>query len=100
MTVNKAAKLKLYPLPRIEDLLVFLAEGKTFTKLDLSHDYLQVKLDEESKKYVTVNTHTGDTQEPLPVPETAVWSPISSSNFSAAHGEPFAWFTWCVHLPG
>ena len=76
LTVNKAAKLEVYPLPRIEDLLVSLAGGKTFTKLDLSHAYLQVKLDEESKKYVTVNTHG-----PLPLPATAVWSCISSSNF-------------------
>ena len=59
LTVNKAGKLEVYPLPRIEDLLASLAGGKTFTKLDLSHAYLQVKLDEESKKCVTVNTHKG-----------------------------------------
>ena len=59
LTVNKAAKLEVYPLPRIEDLLASLAGGKTFTKLDLSHAYLQVQLDEESQKYVTMNTHRG-----------------------------------------
>ena len=40
LTINKAAKLEVYPLPLIEDLLASLAGGKTFTKLDLSHAYL------------------------------------------------------------
>ena len=55
-TVNQAAKLDPYPLPRIEDLLASLAGGKV---LDLSHAYLQVMLDQESKHLVTVNTHKG-----------------------------------------
>ena len=58
-TVNHSAKLDPYPLPRIEDLLASLAGGKVFSKLDLSHAYLQVMLDEESKHLVTVNTHKG-----------------------------------------
>ena len=49
----------MYPLPRIEDLLASLSGGKSFTKLDLSHAYLQVRLDETSQQYVTVNTHRG-----------------------------------------
>ena len=59
LTVNKAAKLEVYPLPRIEDLLASLSGGKSFTKLDLSHAYLQVHLEETSQQYVTVNTHRG-----------------------------------------
>ena len=58
-TVNQAAKLDPYPLPRIEDLFTSLAGGQVFSKLDLSHAYLQVMLDEESKHLVTVNTHKG-----------------------------------------
>ena len=30
-----------------------------FTKLDLSHAYQQVVLDEKSQPYVTINTHSG-----------------------------------------
>ena len=58
-TVNQAAKLDPYPLPRIEDLFASLAGGQVFSKLDLSRAYLQVMLDEESKHLVTVNTHKG-----------------------------------------
>ena len=57
LTVNQAAKLETYPLPKIDDLLTFLAGGKTFTKLDLVHAYQQVKLEEDSRKFVTINTH-------------------------------------------
>ena len=58
-TVNRAAKTDTYPLPRIEDLFASLAGGTVFSKLDLAQAYLQVPLDEASKKYVTVNTHRG-----------------------------------------
>ena len=33
--------------------------GKYFSKLDLSQAYLQLQLDDDSKKLVTVNTHRG-----------------------------------------
>ena len=59
VTVNKAAKVDKYPIPRIEELFATLAGGKTFTKLDLSHAYLQVPLDDESRQYLTINTHKG-----------------------------------------
>ena len=59
VTVNKITKTESYPLPRIEELFSSLAGGKSFTKLDLSHAYLQVELEEGSKEYVTINTHKG-----------------------------------------
>ena len=59
LTVNRVAKLETYPLPRTEDLFASLAGGKTFSKLDLAHAYLQVELDQSAKKYVTINTHKG-----------------------------------------
>ena len=59
LTVNQAASTDTYPLPRIEDLFTSLSGGKLFSKLDLAHAYQQVPLDEDSKKYTTVNTHKG-----------------------------------------
>ena len=59
LTINKAAKLEVYPLSRIDELFASLAGGETFTKLDLSHAYQQVPLEEGSQQYVTVNTHQG-----------------------------------------
>ena len=59
LTVNQAAKLEQYPIPRIEDLFLSLSGGQMYTKLDMSHAYQQVVLDEESRKYTTINTHRG-----------------------------------------
>ena len=36
-----------------------LSGGLTFTKIDLSQAYQQISLDEESQKYVVINTHKG-----------------------------------------
>ena len=59
LTVNQMSKLEQYPIPKIEDLFAMLSGGQKFIKLDLSHAYHQIPLDEEAKKYVTINTHKG-----------------------------------------
>ena len=59
VTVNRVSKLDRYPIPKIEDLLAQLAGGKRFTKLDMSQAYQQLLLEDESKKYVVINTHRG-----------------------------------------
>ena len=59
MTVNLAAMVETYPLPRVEDLLSSIGNGKVFTKLDLANAYTQLELAEESKALVTINTHKG-----------------------------------------
>ncbi|XP_064653028.1 uncharacterized protein K02A2.6-like [Lineus longissimus] len=59
LTVNKAARVEKYPMPKVEDLYAKLAGGKKFTKLDLKNAYLQIELEEESKKYTTINTSKG-----------------------------------------
>ena len=48
ITVNRVARVEKYPLPRIDELFASLAGGRAFTRLDLSHAYLQIPLDEES----------------------------------------------------
>ncbi|XP_059413408.1 uncharacterized protein K02A2.6-like [Carassius carassius] len=59
ITVNPALCVEHYPLPRIEDLFASLAGGQRFSKLDLSHAYLQVPVNVNSRKYLTITTHKG-----------------------------------------
>ena len=59
VTVNPVSKLDRYPIPKVEDLLARLSKGKHFSKLDLSQAYQQLPLEEDSKKYVVINTHRG-----------------------------------------
>ena len=59
VTVNPVLNVSEYPLPTAEDVFQKLNGGQKFTKLDLSHAYQQVLLAEESRKYVTINTHLG-----------------------------------------
>ena len=59
LTVNSAATVDSYPLPRIDDVLASMTGAKVFSKLDLSHAYLQLQLEEESKEFVTISTHKG-----------------------------------------
>lgn len=51
--------MEQYPIPRLEDLCSTLSEGKKFSKLDLSHAYQQVLVDEESPQFLTINTQRG-----------------------------------------
>ena len=59
VTVNRVAKLDKYPIPKIDDMFTSLSGGQRFSKLDLSHAYQQIELDEDSRKFVTINTHKG-----------------------------------------
>ena len=59
VTINPVLLTDTYPLPQPDDLFAALAGGKIFSKLDLKHTYLQVPLDEVSKKFTTINTPKG-----------------------------------------
>ena len=59
LTINQAAPREVYPLPTVEELFANLSGGEFFSKLDMSNTYLQLPLHDESKQYVTVNTHRG-----------------------------------------
>ena len=41
LTINRAAIVDPYPLPRIEDILSSIGNAKVFSKLDLANAYLQ-----------------------------------------------------------
>ncbi len=59
LTINPVLHIEHYPLPRIEDLFASLAWGQCFSKLDLSHAYLQMRVEEESTKFLTISTQKG-----------------------------------------
>ncbi|XP_023204972.1 uncharacterized protein K02A2.6-like [Xiphophorus maculatus] len=59
LSVNQGLEADTYPLPRLEELLATLRGGKYFSKIDLAAAYQQVLLNEDSKKYTTINTHKG-----------------------------------------
>ena len=59
VTVNPVLDVDQYPLPKPDDIFATLSGGKKFTTLDLSHAYNQLLLDEDSRKYVTINTTKG-----------------------------------------
>ena len=59
ITINPALDVPEHPMPTADDLFTQLNGGEKFTKLDLSSAYQQVLLDEESRQYVTINTHLG-----------------------------------------
>ena len=59
VTVNPVLDVEQYPLPKSQELFATLAGGEKFSKLDLQQAYLQLQLEEESRQYVTINTHRG-----------------------------------------
>ena len=59
VTVNPELQAEQYPLPRIEDIFARLAGGQRFSKIDLHKAYHQLEMEEDCKKYLTINTHMG-----------------------------------------
>ena len=53
VTVNPSLSVDQYPLPKVDNLLVTLAGGQQFTKLDLTQAYLQLALHQDLKEYCT-----------------------------------------------
>ena len=58
-TVNPVLNTDQYPLPRAEDIFATLAGGKRFSTIDLAQAYLQMEVEEDSRSYITINTHRG-----------------------------------------
>jgi transposase InsO family protein len=59
ITVNPWLDIHQYPLPRPDDLFGILNGGQKFSKLDLKEAYLQLCLDEDARKCLTISTHKG-----------------------------------------
>ena len=59
LTINKFTKTITYPMPTLDYVLGNIGDAKVFSRIDLQNAYLQLPLDEESKKYTVINTSEG-----------------------------------------
>ena len=58
-TVNPVIRNDTYPQPTPEELFSKIQRGERFSKTDLTKANLQVERDDESQKYLTINTSKG-----------------------------------------
>lgn len=58
-TVNPAIEVDTYPMPAAVESFVKLSGGRIFSKLDLKSAYMQLKVDDETAKLLTLNTPLG-----------------------------------------
>ena len=56
---NPQLQVDQYPLPKIQDIFASLAGGQRFTKIDLRQAYNKLEMNDNSKSYLTINTHKG-----------------------------------------
>ena len=61
VTLNQYLDVPEYPMPTSEELFTKLNGGELFTKLDLSHAYQQVVLDEKSQSLLQLTKDCIDT---------------------------------------
>ena len=59
VTINPVICPQVYPLPTPEEMFSALANGETFTRLDLARAYRQMKVKPECQHLLTINTHLG-----------------------------------------
>ena len=89
-----AAKVDKYPIPNIDDLYK-LSGGKVYSKLDLSHAYLQLRLDDESQKLTTINTTKGL----FVYTRFTIWGIFSTKSVPEDHGSAPTRHTDDSHIP-
>ena len=59
VTINPVICPQVYPLPTPEELFSALANGESYSKLDLSRAYKPMKVENSSQPLLTINTHLG-----------------------------------------
>ena len=57
----------VFPIPTPDELFAAMEGGQKFSKIDLSQAYMQVVLDDDSRKYLVLNTRKG-LMEPTRMP--------------------------------
>ena len=89
VSINKVVEDTPYPLPTADDIFSTLAGGQAFTKIDLSNAFNQLKVDESSSKYLTINTTKGLFQ-PTRLPYGIKTAPLMFQNVmdQVLHGIP------------
>ena len=60
VSINPSVEDEQITLPTTQDLYVQMAGSQVFTKLDLPQAYAQLKVDEVSTTFLTINTHKGN----------------------------------------
>ena len=58
-TINQQVIMDPHPLPRFEDIMVKLSGSTVFSIIDLTDAYLQLEVEEKSRKYMVIATHKG-----------------------------------------
>ena len=59
VSINPVLSSQIYPLPTPEEMFSMLANGESYTKLDLARAYKQMAVKEECQHLLTINTHLG-----------------------------------------
>ena len=57
--LNSITRKDVYPLPRVDDILIALGESKYFSSLDLASGYWQIELDKDARKKSAFTTYNG-----------------------------------------
>ena len=78
--VNVLIKRKLYPMPRIHEIIQKRSGYTHFTKTDLRMQYYCFELEEESKKYTTIITPHGQLYKHNRLPMGIKISPNEAQN--------------------
>lgn len=59
VSINPVICQQVYPLPTPEEMFSMLANGESYTKLDLARAYKQMVVKKECQHLLTINTHLG-----------------------------------------
>ena len=89
VSINKVVEDTPYPLPTADDIFSTLAGDSLLQKIDLSNAFNQLKVNESSSKYLTINTTKGLFQ-PTRLPYGIKTAPIMFQNMmdQILHGIP------------